>query len=175
MSRKKTRKLTRKQEKLVEGIVAGKSHTQAAIDAGYSPNNPRQSAYQAIAAIEERARHAFDRKGITLDNLIDKHLLPLLQAKEIKHFPWRQTITVKSSPRGKKSQEREEIHTKVVQRIDTRTVAALSIRLAALDMVFRLRGDFPPKQIDTEPQATGELHVYLGDIPRFNDNAPLRP
>ena len=68
MSAKKTRKLTRKQEKLVEGIIAGKSGAQAARDAGYSPDKPenaRQSAYQALKEIAGRVREVMDGRGLT--------------------------------------------------------------------------------------------------------------
>lgn len=96
MPDKKPRKLTRKQQKLVEGIIAGKSGAQAARDAGYSPNNARQSAYQAMKEIGERVRQAMDRHGLDLDQLIDKHLHPLLEATETKLFPWRKTTKRKT-------------------------------------------------------------------------------
>ena len=121
MSEEKTRKLTSKQQKLVEGIIAGKSGAQAARDAGYSPNNARQSAYQAMKEIGERAREAMDRHGLDLDQLIDKHLHPLLEATETKFFPWRKTT--------KRTTE---------QIVETREVADNGIRLGALDVAFRL-------------------------------------
>lgn len=41
-------KKTRKQEKLVEGIIAGKTVAQAAREAGYSENKPKMQAKVGI-------------------------------------------------------------------------------------------------------------------------------
>lgn len=153
MSAKKTRKLTRKQEKLVEGIIAGKSGAQAARDAGYSPNNARQSAYQAMKEIGERAREAMDRHGLDLDQLIDKHLHPLLEATETKFFPWRKTTERKTE-----------------QIVETREVADNGVRLGALDVAFRLRGDYAQKKLDFDPDEGVPVQVInLGGIPHYSD------
>lgn len=155
MSAKKTRKLTSKQAKLVEGIIAGKSGAQAARDAGYSPDKPenaRQSAYQALKEIAGRVREVMDGRGLTLEHLIDKHLRSVLEARETKFFPWRKTTKRKTE-----------------QIIDEREVVNLMVKATGLDIAFRLRGDYTPKQIDTDPQ-TGDAPkvIYAGGIPRFN-------
>jgi len=94
-----------------------------------------------------------DDVGLTARLLIEKHLIPLLEATETKFFPWRKT-----TKRGTQ------------QIIDRREVKALAIQLAALDMAFRLRGDYAPKQIDTEPDVSDEVTVInIGGIPRYND------
>ena len=158
MSEKKTRKLTSKQAKLVEGIIAGKTVAQAARDAGYSENKPEnagQSGYQAIKQLGDRVRNVMDEAGFTLEHLIDKDLRLVLEAKETKFFPFRTG--------GKTPGER------IVQVIDRIEVVNLSTKATGLDIAFRLRGDYAPKQIDTDPApVSGELKVYLGNIPRYN-------
>ena len=151
MSAKKTRKLTRKQAKLVEGIVAGKSGAAAARDAGYSPETAKQAAYQTMKAIGDRAREVLDAKGLTLEQIIDFYLLPLLEAKERKFFPWRKVT-------GKK----------VEQIIDRRDVAALGTRCFAVDVLFRLRGDYAPKKLGLDPDEGRAVNIHLGGIPRHN-------
>lgn len=145
MSKRKTRKLTRRQQKLVEGIIARKSGARAARDADYSPDKPeneRQSAYQTMQRIGERAREAMDRHGLDLDELIDKHLHPLLEARGTKFFPWRKTTKGKTE-----------------QIVDTREVAALAIRLRALDVAFRLRCDYAPKELEIDPETPVPIRV----------------
>ena len=142
MSAKKKRKLTRKQAKLVVGLAQGKSGAQAARDAGYAADSARQAAYQTRKAIEGRAREALDAKGYTFDQIIDIYLHPLLEAKETKFFPWRKG-------RGRNAK----------QIIDKREVEALGTRCFAVDALFKLRGDYAPKQIDFDPEANAALRV----------------
>lgn len=156
MSAKKTRQLTRKQEKLVEGIIAGKSGAQAARDAGYSPDKPenaRQSAYQALKEIAGRVREVMDGRGLTLELLIDKHLRSVLEARETKFFPWRKTTKRKTE-----------------QIIDEREVVNLMVKATGLDIAFRLRGDYAPKQIEFDPDAGVPVKVInIGGVVRYND------
>lgn len=166
MSEKKTRKLTSKQAKLVEGIIAGKTVAQAARDAGYSENHPenaRQSGHQALKAVEDRVRSSMDRHGYTLDELIDKHLRLVLEGKETKFFPYRKTVLVP----GKRGEQPAE---QVVQVIDRINVVNLQTKATGLDIAFRLRGDYAPKKLDTEPGSSEvpEL-INVAGIPRFND------
>lgn len=42
-----------------------------------------------MKAIGDRAREVLDAKGLTLEQIIDFYLIPLLEAKETKFFPWR--------------------------------------------------------------------------------------
>lgn len=152
MSAKKTRKLTRKQEKLVEGIIAGKSGAQAARDAGYSPDKPenaRQSAYQALKEIAGRVREVMDGRGLTLDQIIDIYLHPLLEAEETKFFPWRRTVRRKTE-----------------QIIDGVEVVNLMIKATGLDIAFKLRGDYAPKKLDFDPDEGVPIKVInLAGIP----------
>ena len=130
MKKQKKRKLTRKQAKLVQGILEGKTQRQAAIDAGYSDKHPDQSAHQALEQIKKRMPDVMDELGLTDHQLIEKYLVPLLGATEAKFFAYRKTIKTGR----KKPQER------LVQVIEERRVEALGTRTAALDMAFKLKG-----------------------------------
>jgi hypothetical protein len=141
-SKKKERALTHRQQELIKGITAGKTLTQAALDAGYSPRNPGQSGYQALQNVQDQVRGIMDRHGLSDDQLIEKHLIRHLNATETKFFPYR-----------------TRIRKKTVQQIDHRKVDALTIQLGALDMAFRLRGSYAPKQFDFEPAASQGVRV----------------
>lgn len=77
---RKPRKPTPRQENFVKGIAAGKTLTQAALDAGYSPKNPDQSGYQALNTLRGRVPELLARHGIGEDVLIEKYLVPLLDS-----------------------------------------------------------------------------------------------
>jgi len=106
------KKLTQKQRKLVENMAKGMPQGQAAIEAGYAPKYACQAAYQALESVRKLIPEVLDRVGLTDDALIEKHLLPMLNATETKYFPYRKTIRRKIS--GRKRSE-------TVQVIDERT------------------------------------------------------
>ena len=66
------KRLTVKETKLVKGIVAGKSQTQAAIDAGYSPRSAHEIASKTLKKVDvkEALDMALRKHGITLDTAI---------------------------------------------------------------------------------------------------------
>ena len=151
--KRRNRELSTRQKKYVEARLEGQSKTDAAITAGYSAKNAGQSGYQVEKAIAGRMRELMDDVGLTDRLLIEKHLIPLLDATETKFFPWRKVTKHKTE-----------------QIIDEREVAALGTQIQALDMAFRLRGDYAPKHIDTEPDVSDEVTVInIGGIPRYNE------
>ena len=151
--KRRNRELSTRQTMYVEARLEGQSKTDAAITAGYSGKNAGQSGYQVEKAIAGRMRELMDDVGLTGRLLIEKHLIPLLDATETKFFPWRKVTKHKTE-----------------QIIDEREVAALGTQIQALDMAFRLRGDYAPKQIDTEPDVSDEVTVInIGGIPRYNE------
>lgn len=151
--KRRNRELSTRQKKYVEARLEGQSKSDAAITAGYSAKNAGQSGYQVEKAIAGRTRELMDDIGLTARLLIEKHLIPLLDATETKFFPWRKVTKHKTE-----------------QIIDEREVAALGTQIQALDMAFRLRGDYAPKQIDTEPDISDEVTVInIGGIPRYNE------
>jgi hypothetical protein len=147
-------KLTPKQAKFVEGIVEGKTQSDAAIEAGYSPLNARQSGNQAMESVRRRMPGLLDELGFTDRAIIDKYLHPLLEATETKFFAYRRQI-IKKPPKTKKKDVEPIVET--VQVIDKREVAALGTRCFAFDALCKLKGIYAPKQIDFDPTAPAPL------------------
>ena len=136
-SDKPKKDLSSRQHAFLKAYAKGKTLKQAAIEAGYSKKNADQSGYQALKAIKVRAADLMDEMGLTDRVLIENYLVPLLEAEETKFFN-----------EGKR-------------RIN---VAALGIRLAALDTAFKLRGSYAPRN-PKEAEQFG-IKVVVVDIPR---------
>ena len=139
---KPTKDLSSRQHSFLKAYAKGKTLKQAAIEAGYSKKNADQSGYQALKAIKVRAADLMDEMGLTDRVLIEKYLVPLLDAEETKFFN-----------EGKK-------------RIN---VAALGIRHTALDTAFKLRGSYAPR--DPAEAAQFGIKVVVVDVPRPPRNA----
>ena len=122
IAKKPKKHLTSQQRRLVKGLAQGKTITQAAIDAGYSENCPAQAGHQALEAIRVTMPAVLARHGLTDDSLIEKYLLPLLNAKETKFFAYEGRVC------------------------DEKDVVAWGPRRDGLDMAFKLRGDYVKEQ-----------------------------
>ena len=126
--RRKPVKLTRKEYKLLVAFRKGKNGPKAALDAGYSPKNPRQSANQAIRNIERKGGFdVYQALGLTRDQFIDKHLRPALEAKETKFF----------AHNGKVISKREVVNWQA--------------RLRAQDMTYQIAGEYKVEQQNFGP------------------------
>jgi len=112
--------LTPRQKKLAENLLKGKSRKEAAIRAGYSAKNPRQSAHQALEAIRLKMPQLMDKVGLTDTKLLTKYLQPALEAKETEFAKFEGKIT------------------------DSVDVIAWGPRLTALDIAFKLKGAYAP-------------------------------
>jgi len=132
-SRQKRNKATPRQMKLIEERAKGKSYTEAAIAAGHSGKNARQSGYQAMQQLRGRVPDLLDRHGLSEEVLIDKYLRPLLTAKETIFF---------------------QKDGKVKQQVN---VAALGIRLSSLRTAFELHGGYAPK----DPKEAAQYGVKM--------------
>jgi hypothetical protein len=142
------RKPNPRQQKFVRELASGKTLTQAAKNAGYSDKNPAQSGYQALAQLRRRVPELLERHGLGEEVLIEKYLLPLLQAEETKFFPTGITVAV-----GKEK--------KTVYQVN---VQALGIRHAALGTAFELHGSYAPR--DPKEAAQYGVRIIRVDIPR---------
>lgn len=71
---KPRRSLTVKEQKLVQGVAMGKSQTQAAIDAGYSPKTAAVIASENLKKpnLQEALQAALIKHGITPDRTIQR-------------------------------------------------------------------------------------------------------
>ena len=131
------KKLTPRQHAFVKNLAKGASQKDAFIAAGYKAKHPGQGAHQALKQIQGKVPEIMNEMGLTDHFLIEKYLLPLLEAKETKFF---------------KDGEK---------RIN---VAALGIRLSALENAFKLRGSYAPR--DPAEAAQFGIKVVVVDIPR---------
>lgn len=165
MSKKGKSRITPKQAKLVKALASGATQKEAALEAGYSENNPDQSAYQAIRQLGRRVPALMDRLGLSEEALIQKNLVPLLEARETRFFAYRKQTS--RTPRATKKNPTPAPIVETVQVIDSREVDALGIRTAALDIAFRLHGSYAPKQIDLDPdESEGYDVIDVSAIPR---------
>jgi hypothetical protein len=143
-SGKKRNKATPRQMKLIEERAKGKSYSEAAIAAGYSEKNARQSGYQAMQQLRGRVPDLLDRHGLSEEVLIDKYLRPLLNANETKFFP----TGIKM---GRKT-------------VYYVNVEALGVRHASLRTAFELHGSYAPR--DPKEAAQYGVKIIRVDIPR---------
>jgi hypothetical protein len=163
----KKRKLTQRQQKLVKNLAAGMNQSEAAAEAGYSDKNLRQSAHQALQQIQRRMPELFEELGLTDRAIIEKHLIPLLNATEAKFFPYRKQIVALSAEGKRNKQIDKDLLLETVQVIDVREIAALGTRIAALDIAFKLKGSYAPRQFDVDPKASVTVQVIdVSAIPR---------
>ena len=131
------KKLTPRQYAFVKNLARGASQKDAFIAAGYKAKHPDQGAHQALKQIQGKVPQIMDEMGLTDHLLIEKYLVPLLDAEETKFFN-----------EGKR-------------RIN---VPALGIRHAALDTAFKLRRSYAPRN-PKEAEQFGVKVVVL-DMPR---------
>ena len=131
------KKLTPRQHAFMKNLAKGASQKDAFIAAGYKAKHPDQGAHQALKQIQGKVPQIMDEMGLTDHLLIEKYLVPLLDAEETKFFN-----------EGKK-------------RIN---VPALGIRHTALDTAFKLRGSYAPR--DPKEAEQFGVKVIVMDMPR---------
>lgn len=85
---KKRRHLTPRRVKFVTQLTLGKSLTDAARAAGYSKDYPGQAGHQALEQIRKTAPDLLAAHGLTDDVLIEKYLMPLMNAEKTEFFPY---------------------------------------------------------------------------------------
>jgi hypothetical protein len=127
---KKKEKLTLKQARLIKALPESNSVAEAGAKAGYAY---RQDAHKALKSIGERAPEVLERLGLTIDFVADKCLRPLLDAMETKFWANQGVV------------------------LDQRDVAALDIRLRAIDIWAKLKGAYTPQKV----QVSGDLNLEL--------------
>jgi hypothetical protein len=140
-------KLTVRQSRLAKILAQQKTRSQAeaAILAGYSSKNPRQSAHNALADIKKKAPDVLNQMGLTVQAIVYNHLRPLLGATESKFFQHEGEIT------------------------DHAEIADNGTRLRATEMVLNLHGAFPTEQ--EKQQGSLGVEVIVVDIARPDRSA----
>ncbi len=112
-----------------------------------------QSGAQALAAIQKTAPELLAKHGLDDDSLIEKHLIPLMNAEETKFF---------TLPVGKGKDRRLQI--------ESRKTANWSARQNGLDMAFKIRGLYVREQENRGP----EFSVVMIDASNRPDWAAMR-
>jgi hypothetical protein len=135
--KKKRRELTAKQRAMIKALAKTRHIGKAALKAGYSPKNPDQSGHQALQAIQKAAPELLAKHGLDDDSLIEKHLLPLMNAKETKFF---------SIPVGRGKTRTLQIH--------HRDTISWNARKEGLDMAFKIRGMYVREAENKGPEFT---------------------
>jgi hypothetical protein len=136
-SRRPSRRLSVRQRSMLEHISNGMTAKAAALAAGYSEKNPRQSGYQALQGLRNKMPGIMEEHGLSDDVLIDKYLLPALDAYETKFFQTAGRIT------------------------DSRKVIAWRSRVKALDIALKIKGLYARRR-EPEPVA-GHIKTILVD------------
>ena len=126
--RRKPVKLTRREYKLLIALRKGKTGTEAALAAGYSPKNPAESAVQARRNIEKKIGFdIYESMGLTRDQFIRKYLVPALKA----------TKKVFAISEGEFTDEKE--------------VPDWQARTRAQDMTYQIAGEYKVEQQNFGP------------------------
>lgn len=126
MAKKKGKKLrlSAQQVILLRELAKGKSLTEAGRTAGFADNGyVGQIAHQSLESVKEKMPAILDRLGLTADVAIETYLKPLLVAEETEFAHFKGEIT------------------------DSINVVAWGPRATGLDMLFKLRGSYAPKEI----------------------------
>jgi len=137
---KRSLSLTARQRAFALAYAQTHSETKAALIAGYSAKNPGQSGHQALQALFKKMPDIMDRHGLSLEVLIEKHLIPLLNAQ----------ITKFATKAGKFT--------------DWVDVPDNSTQLKALDIAFRLHGAYATNE-EARKDANG-VRVVVLDSPK---------
>jgi len=104
----------------VEALPTSDSVAEAGEKAGYAY---RQDAHRALKGIAERAPEVLERLGLTIEHVADKCLRPLLEAKKEEFFADKGIV------------------------LTTKEVAALDIRIRAIDVCARLMGAYAGQKV----------------------------
>jgi hypothetical protein len=75
-----------RQEALLKNLAKGMTKTEAAIAAGYSKKFAGQGAHQALKQIAKTWPERLDKVVGTPESVIEKYIIPLMNAKETKAF-----------------------------------------------------------------------------------------
>ena len=108
--------MSRREQSFLVNLSKGMTLGDAALGAGYSSKNPDQSGYQALKGLRKKLPHLMEKNGISDDVLIQKYLVPALEATEKRVFNYRGKF------------------------VEAKPLPVWEVRTKALELVFRLIG-----------------------------------
>jgi hypothetical protein len=122
----KGKRLNQRERLLLKALAKGATFAEAALSAGYQAKHAKQAGFQAFQGVKRKMPQMLEDKGLTDGSIIDKYLLPALEAMETEFAKFEGRIT------------------------DQKDVVSWGPRLQALDMLFKLKGSYAPKEITGE-------------------------
>lgn len=134
--------LSEQQRSLVKNLLKGMTLTEASLKAGYSENCPAQSGFQALQIIKKKMPQILENSGLSREILVSKYLKPMLSANN------------------------KVFATSFGEFTDERSVPAWQARKDALDMAFKLGGDYSSDEVGSD---RARMTVVF-DIPRPKRN-----
>ena len=155
---------TLRQARLVKEIPRSKTLGEAAVKAGYSPKNARQSGHQALKAIRGRVPDMMDRLGFSEEAIIDQHLRRHLEKKKTVFIREERIEKIKV---GKGKQARtEEVVRHVVKKY---VMDDNQVQLQAMDKAFLLHGSYAPR--DPKEAAQFGVKVIVNNLNLVRDGS----
>ena len=159
---------TLRQARLMKEIGRSKTLGEAAVKAGYSPKNPRQSGHQALKAIRGRVPDMMDELGLGERTIIDRHLR--------RHLTKQKTVLMRED---KVEQVKEKVGTgkriktvvrEVVRHITKKyTMDDNMAQLYAMDKAFLLLGSYAPR--DPKEAAQFGVKVIVNNLGLIRDGS----
>jgi hypothetical protein len=135
-----TRQASPRLSRFAEALIKARTLREAALTAGYAPKYANQAGYRAMQELREKAPEVIARMGITLESVLYKKLLPLMEFQETKFA------------------QHEGKFTEYVN------VDNGAIQLQATNTLLRLMNAFPPE--DPVLAAKTTVDVIISDMPR---------
>jgi len=147
------KRLTIKQQKLIQGIVAGKTQRQAARDAGYVGPSADVNASKILNKphVMCETRRVMEEAGFTLPALLQ-------DLDRLRHAKKPIAATIINRPGKTKGQRDANSRTTDFIEVDDNAT-----QIKALDMAFTLRDDYPNKINKTELTGPGGRPLFQLD------------
>jgi Terminase small subunit len=151
---------TLRQARLVRELPRSKTLGEAAVKAGYSPKNARQSGHQALKTLRGRVPDMMDRLGISEEEIIDKHLR--------RHLIAQKTVFVREERivKRKVGRRTEEVVRHVVKKY---TMNDNQAQLIAMDKALLMHGSYAPR--DPKEAAQFGVKVIVNNLGLVRDGS----
>jgi hypothetical protein len=159
---KKTRKVpgipgkkTQRQAEFLKAMPTSRTLGEAAVKAGYSKKNPRQSGHQALQALRGRVPDLMDRLGFSEEKIIDIYLRDGLNATRTEFV--REDV-IEQKPLGKPKKGKPQRFKEVTRHVVNQYVMKDNMaRLYAMDKAFLLHGSYAPR----DPKEAAQMGVKV--------------
>lgn len=135
---------------LFKAITEGKTSAEAAELAGYSTHLASHTGWQAMQRVKKKIATVMDQQGLTVDQLIETYLKPMLSATEVKTFKANGVVMGEDEEGNDVMKDGGVIYSE--------PLVAWSPRRDALDMSFKIHGAYAKTE---EPGVGGTVNNNL--------------